>query len=90
MGLRKNWFCQDWSRDRKYKVHPNYRSRLHREILTSGNWCHTTCHTNYVVNAQVGLPDYGHQNIILYAVLEEGIYTKISEGMEEVLEGQYM
>ena len=41
-----------------------YRSRIHLELLTSGCWRHNTRHTTYVVDQQVGIPDYRHQNIV--------------------------
>ena len=42
-----------------------------------------------MVDLQVGLLDYRRQNIVLFKVLEEEIYTKIPEEMAEVLEEYY-
>ena len=70
-------------------IHPNFRSIIYQELLTSGHWRHTTHHNTYVVNQQFWLPDYRFRNIILYAFLEEEIYIKIPEEMAKVLEKYY-
>ena len=45
-------------------AHPNYRSRLHLELITSGHWPQTFRNTTYVVDQQVGLTEYRRWNIV--------------------------
>ena len=45
-------------------VHPNYRSRIYRELLTSCHWRQTMRNTTYVVNQQVQFPYHRRRNSV--------------------------